>query len=137
VRPLLILERKTELSEATAGGAEMSPLLSGSLDRGFTMLRTAGQLPGLADGWLLEFTTRAGRLLAADDSVVYEGPLSLPAACVDLVRRSQACVVLAGTIGLYAHAEDELTVADLRRLLNAAVWTGELVGALVRAKEAS
>lgn len=66
VRPLLILEPKTQLSEATAGGEQMNLLLSGLLDRGFTMLRTAGQLPAVADGWLLKFTAGAGRLLAPD-----------------------------------------------------------------------
>ena len=50
VRPLLILEPRTELSEATAGGDQRNLLLSGLLDQGFTMLRTAGQLPALADG---------------------------------------------------------------------------------------
>jgi hypothetical protein len=136
VRPLLILEPKTELSAATAGGEQMNLLLSGLLDRGFTMLRTAGQFPAVADGWLLQFTAGAGRLLAPDDSVAYEGPLSQPASWIHLVRRSQACLVLAGTIGLYALADDDMTAADLRRLLNGAARAGELAGGLVRAQEA-
>jgi hypothetical protein len=136
VRPLLILEPKIELSEATAGGEQMNLLLSGLLDRGFTMLRTAGQLPALADGWLLQFTPGAGRLLAPDDAVAFEGPLSQPASWIQLVRRSQACVVLVGTIGLYARADEDMTTADLRRLLNGAARAGELAGSLVRAEKA-
>jgi hypothetical protein len=63
--------------------------------------------------------------------------LSQPAAWLQLVRRGQACVVLAGTIGLYAHAGEELTAADLRRLLHAAARAGDLAGGLVRAEETS
>lgn len=114
----------------------MNLLLSGLLDRGFTMLRTAGRLPAPADGWLLQVTPGAGRLLAPDESAAYEGPLSQPASWIRLVRRGQACVVLAGTIALHAHAGEDTMAADLRRLLNAAARAGDLAGGLVRVEEA-
>jgi hypothetical protein len=73
VRPLLILEPKSALSEATAGGEQLDLLLSGLTGRGFTLLRTSGQMPTVADGWLLQFTAGSGRLLTPDDVVAYEG----------------------------------------------------------------
>ncbi len=63
--------------------------------------------------------------------MTYEGGLDQPPGWLDLVRRGNACVVLIGTIGLYAHPGDEMTAQDLRRLLNRAARAGELVGALV------
>ena len=50
--------------------------------------------------------------------------------------RARACVVLIGTIGLYAYSDQEMTVADLRRLLSRAARAGELAGGLVRAENA-
>lgn len=129
VRPMLILEPKTELSEPTAGGEPVNLLVARLLDQGFTLLRTAGHLPAPADGWLLEVTAAAGRLLAPDDTIAYEGPVTQPGPWLHLVRRAHACVVLAGTIGLYAHTNDEMPTADLRRLLNRAAQAGELAGA--------
>lgn len=137
VRPLLILEPKSVLSEAAAGGDHIDLLLSGLIGRGFTLLRTSGQMPAVADGWLLEFTVGSGRLLTPDDVVAYEGPVSQPGLWAGMVRLGQACVVLAGTIGLYAHADVDITTADLRRLPSAAARAGELVGGLVRAVDAS
>jgi hypothetical protein len=53
-RPLLILEPRTRLSARTAGGDQMNLFLSALLDRGFNLLRTGGQLPRPAAGWLLQ-----------------------------------------------------------------------------------
>lgn len=53
-----------------------------------------------------------------------------------LVRRARACVILIGAIGLNAYPGDEMTVLDLRRLLNRAARAGELAGAVVRAEPA-
>jgi hypothetical protein len=136
VRPLLILEPKTELSEPTLGGERRNLLVSGLLDQGFTMLRTAGQFPARAGGWLLQLDAAAGRLLAPDHAVVYDGPLDRPSSWRELVGRVGACVVLIGTVGLYAHPDDELSPADLRRLLHQAARAGELAAALVRAENA-
>jgi hypothetical protein len=88
-------------------------------------------LPGLADGWLLQLALDLARLLAPDDTVTYEGGLDRPPGWLDRVRRGNACVVLIGTIGLYAYPGDEMTERDLRRLLGRAARAGELVGALV------
>lgn len=78
IRPLLILEPQSALSEATSGGEQMDLLLSGLIERGFTMLRTSAQMPAVADGWLLQFSAGSGRLLSPDDVVAYEGPVSQP-----------------------------------------------------------
>jgi hypothetical protein len=132
VRPLLILEPATELSEPTPGGEQCNLLLSGLLDRGFTMLRTAAQLPPLADGWLLRLDSAGSRLLAPDQTVVYDGPIDPPGPWPQLVHRTGACVVLIGTVGLYARADQECDTGELRRLLNYAARAGELAGALIR-----
>lgn len=113
------------------GGEQVNLFMSGLLDQGFSLLRTSGQLPAPADDWLLEVTPGAARLLARDDTIAYDGPITQPGPWLHLVRRAQACVVLIGTIGLYAHADDEMTTADLRRLLNRAAKAGELAGAIV------
>ena len=63
--------------------------------------------------------------------MTYEGGLDQPPGWLDLVRRGNACVVLIGTIGLYAYPGDEMTARDLRRLLNRAARAGELAGAIV------
>ena len=133
-RPVLALEPKVELSGRTAAGEPVSLWTSGLLERGFTLVRTGGELPGPADGWLLQLAPDAARLLAPDDTVAYEGGLDQPPGWLDLVRRGNACVVLIATIGLYAHPGDEMTAQDLRRLLDQAAQAGELVGALVTAE---
>ncbi len=130
-RPLLVLEPKVELSRRTAAGEPVSLWMSGLLERGFTLVRTAGELPGLADGWLLHLAPEAARLLAPDDTVTYEGGLDQPPGWLDLARRGNACVVLIGTIGLYGYLGDDMGSRDLRLLLNQAARPGELVGALV------
>jgi len=137
VRPLLILEPLTELSEPTPGGERRNLLISGLLDRGFTMLRTAGQFPPPADGWLLQLDAAGARLLASDHTVVYAGPLDRPTSWQQLARQTGACVVLIGTVGLYARQDDELIPAELRQLLHQAARAGELAGALVRTQNAS
>jgi hypothetical protein len=131
VRPLLILEPHTELMEPTAGGEQINLWMSELLDKGFTMMRTGGQFPGPAEGWLLQLGPDVGRLLAPDDTVVYEGPVTQPEPWLDLVQQADICVVLIGTIGLYAYGDDEMTTIDLLRLLNRAARSGELAGALV------
>jgi hypothetical protein len=128
--PVLVLEPKVELSGRTAAGEPVSLWMSGLLERGFTLVRTGGELPGRADGWL-HLAPDAARLLAPDDTVAYEGGLHPPPGWLDLVRRGNACVVFIGTIGLYAHPADEMKAQDLRRLVNQAARGGELVGALV------
>ncbi len=136
VRPLLILEPKTELSEPTAGGEQRNLLMAGLLEQSFALLRTAGQLPAPADGWLLQLTPSAARLLTPNDTVAYDGPVDQPGSWLDLVLRAHACVVLIGTIGLYAYSGEEMTTLDLRQLLNHAARAGDLSGGLVRTENA-
>src|SRR5260221_2292563 len=102
-RPVLALEPKVELSGRTAAGEPASLWMSGLLERGFTLVRSAGELPGAADGWLLQLVPNLARLLAPDDTVVYDGGLDQLPGWLDLVRGGNKCVVLIGTIGLYAY----------------------------------
>jgi hypothetical protein len=111
-RPVLALEPKVELSGLTAAGEPVSLWMSGLLERGFTLVRRAGELPGPADGWLLQLAPDAARLLAPDDTVTYEGGLDQPPGWLDLARRGNACVVLIGTIGLYAYPGDEMKAQE-------------------------
>lgn len=98
----------------------MNLLIAGLLEQGLTLLRTLGQLPAPADGCLLEVGAAAARLLAPDDTIAHDGPITRPGPWLRLVRRAQACVLLVGTIGLYARTGDEMTTADVRWLLNRA-----------------
>jgi hypothetical protein len=131
VRALLILEPAMELSERSAGGEQRNLLISGLLEQGFTVLRTGGENPRPADGWLVQLTPDAARLLAPDGSVAYEGGLVQPRPWLKLVRRAHACVVLIGTIGMYASPGEEMTAQNLRRLLDQAARAGELAAAVV------
>jgi hypothetical protein len=101
------------------------------------MLRTAGQFPPPADDWLLQLDAAGARLLASDHTVVYAGPLDRPTSWQQLARQAGACVVLIGTVGLYADQDDELTPAELRQLLHQAARAGELAGAVVQTQNAS
>jgi len=40
IRPLLVLEPKTERSERSASGEQVNPWMSGLLEQGFTMVQT-------------------------------------------------------------------------------------------------
>jgi hypothetical protein len=134
VRPLLILEPTTEMAERTASGEPANLWMCGLLDRGFTLMRTSGGLPGPGKGWLLQAAPGTARLLAPGDTVAYHGGLDPPPSWLPLVGSASACVVLTGTIGLNAYLGDELTIQDLRRLLNRAAGAAELAGAVVRAQ---
>ncbi len=67
-----------ERSERSAGGKQVNLWMSGLLEQGFTMVQTGSELPGPAHGWLLQPAPNAGRLLAPDDTVAYEGGLTQP-----------------------------------------------------------
>ncbi len=56
----------------------MNLWISGLPDRGFTLLRTGGQVPGPAEGWLLELGPGQGRLVAPGGTVACQGGLALP-----------------------------------------------------------
>jgi len=116
IRPVLILEPTTELSEPTPAGEQRNLLVAGLLGLGLTQLRAAGQLPPLADGWEFRLGASGGQLLAPAHTVIYDGPIDRPPSWQQLVRGADACVVLIGTVGLHAHAGDELDTGELRGL---------------------
>jgi hypothetical protein len=133
VRPLLILEPQISVSERTAAGDRVDLVVCGLLGRGFTLLRTPAQLAAPARGWQLRLPGSAARLLAPDGEVAYDGSVDPPPGWLDLVRSAGACVVLIGAIGLGTDPGAELTVQDLRRLLNLAARDGALTEAVVTA----
>jgi hypothetical protein len=135
-RPLLIVEPRIGLSERTAGGERVNLVMSCLLDQGFTMLRTGGEFPCPAEGWLLRLAANSARLLTPAGIVAYEGGITQPGSWRELVHRAAACVVLIGAIGLSSYPGDELTTLDLRRLLNHAARAGELAGAVVAVETA-
>src|SRR5258708_36905383 len=80
-RPVLALEPKVELSGRTAAGEPVSLGMSGLLERGFTLVREGGELPGQADGGLLQLAPDAARLLAPDDTMTFQGGIDRPPRC--------------------------------------------------------
>lgn len=132
MRPLLLLEPRIETIGPTQGEERVTVLMATLLGYGLTLMTSGSQLPGLAGGWRLH---RAGpdraRLVAAGGPVVYSGPCDQPGEWVRLVDGAAACVVLAGSIGLYAVPDHEFTEARIRLLLDHAAHAGLLAGGLV------
>lgn len=135
VRPLLILEPKIAVSDRSPGDDSVSLWTADLQQRGFTPLRTSGQLPRVAEGWLLQVAPGAARLLAPDGSPAYEGALDPPRAWLYFVLNASMCVILTGTIGLSTRLEDETGTRSLRALLHQAASSAGLIGAVVRAQE--
>jgi hypothetical protein len=99
---------------------------------GLEPMRSAGQLPEPARGWRLRRPDRfTAVLLGPGGDVAYRGPCVQPEEWAQLVDAAGACVVLAGTIGLYAVPGGELTTRRARRLLDQAARDGGLAGGLI------
>jgi hypothetical protein len=134
VRPLLILEPVAGLSQTTASGERVNLWLAAVLDRGVTLLRSGGEFPRPAGGWLLQLAPGGARPLTPDGAAAFEGPVTQPGPWRDLVLGAGACVVLTGAIGLYACSDADMAVQEVRRLVNRAASAGELAGAVVSAR---
>jgi hypothetical protein len=132
MRPLLLLERRIEAARLTAGGERINVTLATVLGHGLALMSTGGQLPDLAEGWrLLRPDRSSGLLLGPGGEVVYRGGCAQPGEWVRLVDAVGACVVLIGTIGLYAVPGEELTTSRVHQMLDEAARAGSLVGGLV------
>jgi len=70
-------------------------------------------------------------LLGRDSEVVYSGACAQPDDWGRLVDAAGACVVLAGTIGLYAVPDEALTTGRVHHMLDQAARAGALVGGLI------
>jgi hypothetical protein len=131
-RPLLLLERRIEAARFAAGGDKINMTLAALLRRGLEPVGSVEQLPGPARGWRLRRPDRfSALLLGRDGEIVYHGPCAQPDDWGRLVDAAGACVVLAGTIGLYAVPGEALTAGRVRRLLDQAASAGALVGGLI------
>jgi hypothetical protein len=132
VRPLLLLERRTETVKSAQGGEKISLAVSALLRHGLGLMASGSQLPGLAEDWRLHRPDRySARLLEANGVTVYSGACAQPDDWSQLVDSAGACVVLVGSIGLYAIPDDELTEDGIRQTLAEAASAGMLAGGLV------
>lgn len=132
MRPLLLLEPRTETIGPTQGEERVTVPVAALLRYGLTLMTSDSQLPDLAEDWRLHRPGRyRARLVEARGSVVYSGECDQPDDWARLVDSAGACVVLVGTIGLYAVPDDELTEDRVRRMLGEAAHAGLLAGGIV------
>jgi hypothetical protein len=132
MRPLLLLEPRTETIGPTQGGERVTVPVAALLRYGLTLMTSGSQLPDLAEDWQLHRPDRySARLVKARRSVVYSGACDQPDGWARLVDSAGACVVLVGTIGLYAVPDGELTKDRIRRMLDEAAHAGLLAGGIV------
>jgi hypothetical protein len=132
VRPLLLLEHRVEAARLTPGGERISVTMAAVLRRGLALMSTDGEMPDLAEGWELLRPDRASALLLVPGGeVAYDGGCDQPDEWARLVDAVGACVVLVGTIGLYAISGEELTISRMHHMLNEAAQAGSLAGGLV------
>jgi hypothetical protein len=130
-RPLLVLEPRSDLFTLTAGD-RINLLATGLLDRGWTLMRSPGQIPHRAPGWTICLPSPGRlRLAGPGGEVMYEGQCTRPREWDELAAAGRGCIVLAGRVGLYSHPA-EVTIMQMTRMLGQAAKTGELVGARVQ-----
>jgi len=132
MRPLLLLEPRTETIDPADGVDRVTMPMAALLGSGLTFMTSGSQLPELAQGWRLERPgPDSARLVEASGSVVYSGPCDQPTRWAELVDSAGTCVVLIGTIGLYAVPDGRFTTEQVRRMLAAAADEGMLAGGIV------
>jgi len=132
LRPLLLLEPRTETTRPTQVGERITVPVAALLQYGLGLMAVGSQLPDLAEGWRLHRPSRySARLVEARGFSVYSGQCAQPDDWARLVDSAGACVVLVGTIGLYAAPGNELTEDRIRGMLDEAAYAGLLVGGIV------
>jgi hypothetical protein len=132
MRPLLVLEPRTETIGPTQGEERVTVPVAALLRYGLTLMTSGSQLPDLAEDWQLHRPDQSSaRLVETRGSVVYSGPCDQPDGWARLVDSVGACVVLIGTIGLYAAPDGELTEDRIRQMLGEAAHVGLLAGGIV------
>jgi hypothetical protein len=101
------------------------------LSHGLALVSADGEMPDLAAGWqLLRPDQMSALLLVPDGAVAYQGGCDQPDEWARLVDAVGACIVLVGTIGLYAASDEELTVS-VHQMLDDAARAGSLAGGLI------
>jgi hypothetical protein len=132
VRPLLLLEHRVETARFTPGGERINVTMAAMLSRGLALVGAGDEMPDLAEGWqLLRPDRSSALLLVPEGEVAYRGGCDQPDEWARLVDAAGACIVLVGTIGLYAIPDDELTAARVHRMLDEAARAGSLAGGLI------
>jgi hypothetical protein len=130
---VLLLEPRVEIATRSPGGERIDVLLTGLLRMGLSLVHAVGELPGPAPGWQLELPGRRQvRVTAADGSVAYAGSCGQPRPWRQQIAVTGRCVVLTGTIGLYA-CPGRGDPAQLVDMVEAAARAGQLAGATITA----
>jgi hypothetical protein len=132
VWPVLVLEMRVETFAREPGAERVNLLAALWLERGMTLLGAGDELPGLAAGWLLRLGSGGTAVLTEPGgSTVYEGGHTEPGTWGQLADELRRCVVLIGTIGLYAEHSESMTAEQLTGMLDQAARAGALAGGLV------
>ena len=125
VRPLLLLEHRVEAARLTSGGERISVTMATVLSHGLALMSADGEMPDLAAGWqLLRPDRTSALLLVPDGAVAYQGGCDQSDEWARLVDAVGACIVLVGTIGLYAASDEDLTVSRVHQMLDEAAQAG-------------
>ena len=132
IRPLLVLEHRVETARFTPGGERINMTMAAVLGRGLALVSADHEMPDLAEGWqLLRPDRSSALLLVPDGEVAYRGGCDQSDEWARLVDAGGACIVLVGTIGLYAIPDEELTARRVHEMLDEAARAGSLAGGLV------
>ncbi len=109
----------------------MDLLTAHLLASGWTLMRSLDERPGHPPGWQLRAPAPGKLMLIAPDGLVmYDGECGWPSQWRDTAQEWGYSVMLAGSIGLYATRDRQLTADDLADMLTCAATAGELTGAL-------
>lgn len=129
-RPILVLEPRSEIFTLDASD-RVDLMTADLLGRGWTLMRTPGQIPAHAPGWSIRLPAPGTlRLTGPGGDAMYDGECPWPPEWHALAAAAGACTVLAGSVGLYSHP-GEVTIGQMARMLRLAARAGELAGALV------
>jgi hypothetical protein len=132
VWPVLILEMRIETFAREPGAEQVNLLASAWLERGMTLLGAGDELPEAAAGWLLRLGGGGTAVLTEPGGgTVYEGGHTEPGTWGQLADETGRCVVLIGTVGLYAEQRESMTADQLTEMLDQAARAGALAGGLV------
>jgi hypothetical protein len=131
-RPLLVLEPRVEASIPAKDSGQQSLWVSMLVESGLTLMRTGDQMPSHAEGWRLQLLDPGhAQLLDPNGQTIYIGDCSPTSDWLDLASEINGCVVLIGSIGLYAVSDDDMTPDRFTRMLDKAARRSVLAGGLV------
>lgn len=131
-RLLLVLEPRVEASVSSESGDQVNLWVSILVESGLTLMKSGAQMPGRAEGWRLQFLDPDhAQLLDRDGETIYIGECSPTNDWFDLTTEINGCVVLIGSVGLYAVSDDDMTFDRFARMLDNAARRRVLAGGLV------